>query len=288
MSLGVLSSVAAADEFTKDFGDAANSVEIGGGVALPGSVDGTVDALIRVDVSVGERTSSTTRFVWARIKGDVSGNQHGVGYIDVQFELATFGAGWRGNFGEISVLNGKILRNVNIDNAAFVRLSVLGLRGGAESRISPTSTAFINASLDLLSLSMAKRYSDGDSIWGYGPAGSVEGGFEFSERFRIALGEKVETALASPETYYDGSYYCTGYDDGYVYTGSCRPGTSTWWNERRVSSQTYLSLTAKLTQHLSLFGQASYNVYSVGDDTGRISGGANDELRFMFGAAGRW
>lgn len=284
----ILVSVAA---FGLSFGAQAGSfdrpsmIEVGGGVAYTGG-ENPVEAVFKVEAVAGV-DEGYTQYILAKVSGMATAGADGVSYVDFQFD--TLGMHWGdvANNAGVTLLGLDLQRNVVIGNDVSLRVSFLGLRGQAEAELSDDVLFSIKGALDLLGVSYTRRATDGASLTGYGTGVSAEMGVEFFDRFRIAIGEKFGVTSGKPETYYTGYVVCDTYYDDYGYSDTyCYDETATRWRDHRMTSNTYLTLTAALTEHISIFGQANYNVYVVNDSTGEVPDSGQGAWQFFFGVSG--
>ncbi|HTL13175.1 MAG TPA: hypothetical protein VL588_11845 [Bdellovibrionota bacterium] len=262
---------------------APNMIEVGAGAAA--STQGSIEALFRVNAQGAVDQGGGQSFILAKITGDAAFGSDGLTYVDMEFESLGWHWGDQNDYVDAHVLGVNVQRNVNINNDVTARFTLLGLRGGFSDQLSPDVKLILDGAIDLLSLSYTKRVSDGADLLGWGAGLQGEAGVELFDRVRITLGEKLGTTLGSPEQVYAG-VRCDTYGDGYNATTICQDDYVTKWNDVRVNSSTYLSIIGQLTKSLSLFGRASYNLYSVSDQTAGSGTppSTNGEFQFVLGA----
>ncbi len=267
--------------------DSPTMIEVGAGVSA--GTENPVEALFRVNLVGGTRLSATSYFIIARVSGDFTAGSTGVSYIDMQFEAV----GYERRLDEftywgVNLLGANVNRNVGIDNEVSAQITFLGLRGGIGGNVAENVAMYVKGAADLIGIGITERRSDGAGNVGAGMTLSAELGVKLYNRVRIALGEKFGTTLGAPESVYVGTTCDTWYDDhGYPHR-NCYDDYDTYYNDKRFTSNTYVSLVLDLTKNLSLFGQASYNVYVVSDNTGGTLESSDGAFQFLFGMTGRF
>ncbi|MCC7440544.1 MAG: hypothetical protein IT285_02860 [Bdellovibrionales bacterium] len=268
--------------------DEPSMIEVGAGTAFLGN-DGVVEALVSVEAMAATATGPNTAYVIVRLGGDAAIGSEGLTYLDMEFEALGWQAGNQDNFVRASILGLDIQRNLAVNNDLSARFTLLALRGAFTTEVSEDVKVFLRGALDVLSLSYTKRVSDGQDLFGYGFGLEGEVGVELFDRVRITLGEKLGGTLGSPESVYVG-VSCDTYSDGYGgYYTSCRDDYATRWNDVRVSSSTYLEILGRITENLSAFGRAAYNLYSVNDRSGSgLAPSFDSEFQFMLGVKYRF
>lgn len=267
--------------------DRPTMIEVGAGVAA--GTESPVEALFRVNLTGGTRLGDTSYFIVARVSGDFTAGESGVSYIDMQFEAVGYERRLdEFTFWGVNLVGANVNRNVAIDNEVSAQITFLGVRGGVGGQVADNVAMYVRGAADLIGIGITERRSDGAGSVGAGMTLSAELGVKLYNRVRIALGEKFGTTLGKPESVYVGTTCDTWYDDyGYPHR-HCYDDYDTYYNDRRFTSNTYVSLVFDLTENLSLFGQAAYNVYVVHDHTGGATDSIDGAFQFLFGMTGRF
>lgn len=268
--------------------DHPSMIEVGGGVGHLGDTENPVEAVFKVEAVAASGVSAYQDFIVARISGLASAGIEGVSYID--FHMESLGWQWGDSeaFTALTFLNFDVQRNVPINNDVTLRVTFVGVRGEIDTDLSDEVAFSLKGAIDLIGIGFTRR-TDTASLVGSAMGASGEVGFKFFDRFRIALGEKFGMTSGKPETYYTGYVVCEDYYDDYGYVDSyCYDETETRFRDNRLTSNTYVALTASLTENISVFGQASYNVYVVNDSTGETVNSSDGAWQFFMGVSGQF
>lgn len=270
---------------------AGSGITIGGGVGL-GS--GPIEAIVRVEGPGTPSTTDTSTVPWnrtvvLRFNGAAGVSADGLDYLDIEvvpFEWQSITPD--GATGGLTFLGFNVQRDLAVDQAATVRLTLLGVRGTFSGQASDQVRVFGEMALDLLGLGFTQRASDGADMWGASVGGAAKVGLQIGDRLQIALSYKGGLVLGKPVTVYEGIYDCYDlYDEyGYYLGTSCDERSHTDYRDVRGQSTASLELKAKLTRSLQAFGVASYNVYGVHDSTGETDNSYSGAYRFIFGVNG--
>ncbi len=230
----------------------------------------------------------------------------GTSLDQIEISLRTLGAGlslinteMAKGWIEANLLNVNYQRDLAIDMEKHLRISLIGVKFGGEVQIDDNVRLSFETAMDMLSLGVAStRHSDGASM-GSGRTGghfSIEAGLELFNKVKIELGYAHDVARAVPVTHSSGRmvcddyYYDDYYYDDYYYSGytSCYEESYTSYLERWSKDQLYLSIVFNINKRFALMGKASYNIYSVRDNTHRIDNSVNGGWQFFFGAVFRF
>lgn len=268
--------------------DPPSMIEVGGGAGYLGNnTEKPIEAVFRVEAVAADGVTAYQDVILARISGLASAGLNGVSYIDFHLESIGWQAGDSETFGAITFLNLDLQRNIPIGQALSLRVTFLGVRGELSEQISDKVIFSLKGAIDMLGVGYTRR-TDGEGLVGLGTGLSGEIGFKFFERFRIAIGEEFGMVNGKPETYFTGYTVCDTYYDDWGYSRTyCHDETATRFRDNRFTSNTYLSLAASITENISVFGQASYNLYVVSDDTGDTRNSSKGTWQFFMGVAGR-
>jgi hypothetical protein len=274
-----------------------------------------IEVLIRIDGAAYDTNKDQAGgyLVIGHLRGDATTSGS---YIDVTFEPLAFGH--RFIDGSVvrdlqaSFAKADLERNLALDENQYARLTVVGFAGDIKGNATSFLKLGLNASLDLLSLTVAERASDGVRSTGASIGGKIEGSAEIGTHFRIALGTQGNELATGgfTETFYDrGDAAAHGYDPDNVCTTSSSPTGEYFYDEDgyeheiyqddddcsvhhydqiHTITKNYLSITASLNSHIQLFGVAQYAVYKVGSDTGAVDESKHGRKQLLFGASNKF
>jgi hypothetical protein len=261
-------------------------IEVGAGAAF---TDGQpLEALFQIKAIGGEYLGDGAYFILAKISGDVTFGASEASYLDFQFEALGYQHSWENLALGVNLIGADIQRDVQINNQLTYRITFLGLRGQAGAEINENATLYLKGAADLIGISVSRSTDVTPNPSGNGSGFAGEIGFKLFNRVRIAIGEKAGYAHGNPVTENVG-YTCDSYWDdwGYSYQ-QCSDDYETHYKNKAFTSNSYLSLVVDLTENLSLFGKASYNLYAFEDTNGQSSNASNGALRFMLGVGGKF
>lgn len=278
------------------------------GTAALAQDEKAVQVLIAVDGSLKISDYGGNYFIIASIKSMVGSDGKTLSYLDIKLDTLGYGyfdsntvdgklvhQGDANVFIEASLLRLNVKRDLALDMGQFMRMSVVGISGGAAIKPAEELTVYANAAIDFALYGATTRLSDSAGFEGYrGGAASAEIGFKIRDRFQVSFGAEVQVMkkLIASNTYdtgrdschthstggYCDSYVCYYDDYGYEHC-SCEYYVSTSseticddiyqtdeYFQRAKYSSVYAQVSVRLTKSLTAFGRAEYVVYKVSQD----------------------
>ncbi len=289
-----------------DSADQTIGATVGVGFASLGG-DHYAEVLLRLQFD-GVKISD--RIVVARLRADMSAGGNGVGYLDIDFNALEIGEG-------ISDFDGKthysgwatiggvdIQRNLALGNNLLARITVLGFRADWDKQVSAQVRLLASTAVDFLAFGIVPVAGDLRAMSTVAIDAKI--GAVFGNRFRVALGEKIDSFSVIDDKKYTGTYCSTNYvsnSDMYnsgtlysgVYTGpgmytSCQDQYQEINGEHRIGSKTTLDLEYEISKHFSAFGSANFVVYKAYNVRNTVENVEQNAYAFqaMFGVLSRW
>jgi hypothetical protein len=266
--------------------------DIGAGVGAAHLGDATpLEAIFQVDLVAHGGRVFGTRFVVVRTDGEFTVGEHGVRYVDLDFDVAEWRVGSPQAWGSLTAVGVDVNRNIPLNQELAVRLSFLGLKGKYDINPGDDAVVYIKGAADLLAFGYMSSAFEQSRADGYSTGFDLELGVRILKKVRIAAGQDFQALFSKPRSVYAG-YECstdTYYDEfGSVSYTNCGEDYDTVYDEVRMLSNTRLSVVADLHKHLQLFGRANYVVYSVRDDTGVNPNTTDSGFQFFLGLNARF
>lgn len=272
-----------------------NRLEFGPGVfqAAKG-----VDLLFRVEntSTIGEQSHANDFFVAVSVKGDAAFGSNKFTYLDFSFQTL-LGGDIEGDQGRIYLgytpVSATYEKNLYNDLDYITKVSFVGFKVGGQVNVGDEKALqlFAQASIDLFGFYDVKRRQDGAALsparFGdrYREGANVQVGAEWNHKIRVTLGADFQTigAVGVP----DGTESCNIYYDDYGYPYElCTEVTS--YLERWQRNKFFVETSVNLNRSLSVFGRASYGVFSLTDDTGYFPNSSDKKWNFEVGAKYRF
>lgn len=283
---------------TSAFGQSASTpsdtgmIQIGAGALQ--LEDQPIEALFRIEgYWLNGTAADISQFVVARISSDTSVGEGGFSFVDLQFNAIGLQFNAPHGFVSAEFLNLNLQRNVALGNDYFIRLTLVGLRGQGEFHASESARFLLSGALDVFGVAVNERAWDRsratsslDKGATFGASGVI--GFAYAEHFRILLGQKWGYMGTDAHWVEHPWYECRDryYNDPYHYDHQGYYGCGGYsLHESRWYSTTHLSLMASLSQNLSVFGEAAFQVYSVSHLTDKTHESQDSGWIFRFGAS---
>ena len=265
-------------------------IGVGAGAAYLGD-EIPLEALFRVDLVVRGSSTFDSKFVIMRTDGEMTLGSEGVRYVDLNFDLAEWKVGAPDMWGSFTAVGVDVERNVPLNQELSVRVSFLGLKGKIDFNPGDDAVVYVKGAADLLALGYMSSHYENSTSSGYTTAFDLELGVKILKKVRISVGEDFQALLAKPRQVYAG-YGCDTdvyYDDygSYSYT-ECGDQYETVYDEKRIVSNTRLSVVADITKNLQIFGRANYLIYSVRDNAGDNPNTTDSGFQFFLGLNGKF
>jgi hypothetical protein len=265
---------------------ASNMIEIGAGLGSMGN-DAPIEALFKVELlsAIGTVNASEPMYILAQIQGSGTTDLNGLNYADFSFKTFGYrqGQGEGKSFIQLNVLESSLQRNVALNQGLMARISFLGvaLNISTSNWKVPTDQveAYVQLAGSILGIGYAERFSDSVSTRGLSPEAQLEIGAILQKKFRVSLGSRFTSVLNDHYRRYNGDFTCT---PGAYPTG-CLPGSYSGYATQHRSSQYYLNAVAELTETLSLFGSAQYNIYEARSDEGDFNSSNTGMFQLLMG-----
>ncbi len=263
-----------------------NMIEIGTGVRnVKYDQNSFVDVLLKVDGRALKQADDQIYFVVARVRSEVAFNKNLITYADIELNTLGISLGCEAGtdpdcvgFISASLLNLNMSRNIDIDSAKDLRISLVGVKAGLNATITDEIKAFVNVGFDVSALAISQRFSDMYEVKGKGYGLAAELGVQIKDKLRVVMTASM-SEVRSGEDSFDNSYGGTCDQQGGSFTDelgnvyyyphnhiSCQSdGMVTFFTQTRYNSKAALAVMYNITKNLQIFGKAGVSVYRISD-----------------------